>query len=426
MATTRLVGVVTRVNVVVFAYTRELFFVEVKGGKALKWYGSIAGEKHWRSPKYPSRPKKTSTTPNRNTTTVVVPVVQRIATIYHHCLLELKYTSTVYRIPYILSKFVCTMLKDDLVVDISYAARRGGAICPEYCVYMTLRYLAGARYQDICVGCKVSPAAAYYAIEKTMVAIINHPDLALLFPKTLHECQIVAEGFANISTNLAITNCVGAIDGYLLPIKVPSKLEVGNVSSYYSGHYARYGLNVQAICDSHCRFPFLSASSPGSVNDRVAYDHCNVSNIVESLPLDYVVLADAAYAASEHCLPMYYGTSRKNAKYDNYNFYASQLRIRIEMSFGMMTRNWLILDSPVKTRISKTIVMIHCIARLHNYCINERLRRNEAIDVSKTDRNDQPTVPLDIDGDPIAICEAQETYRSHGHSLTREIIAAIE
>ena len=318
------------------------------------------------------------------------------------------------------------MLKDNLVVDISYAARRGGAICPEYCVYMTLRYLAGARYQDICVGCKVSPAAAYYAIEKTMVAIINHPDLALLFPKTLHECQIVAEGFANISTNLAITNCVGAIDGYLLPIKVPSKLEVGNVSSYYSGHYARYGLNVQAICDSHCRFPFLSASSPGSVNDRVAYDHCNVSNIVESLPLDYVVLADAAYAASEHCLPMYYGTSRKNAKYDNYNFYASQLRIRIEMSFGMMTRKWLILDSPVKTRISKTIVMIHCIARLHNYCINERLRRNEAIDVSKTDRNDQPTVPLDIDGDPIAICEAQETYRSHGHSLTREIIAAIE
>ena len=58
MATTRLVGVVTRVNVVVFAYTRELFFVEVKGGKALKWYGSIAGEKHWRAPKYPSRPKK--------------------------------------------------------------------------------------------------------------------------------------------------------------------------------------------------------------------------------------------------------------------------------------------------------------------------------------------------------------------------------
>ena len=108
-------------------------------------------------------------------------------------------------------------------------------------------------------------------------------------------------------------------------IKVPSKDEVGNLTSYYSGHYARYGINIQAICDSQCQFMFLSASSPGSVNDRVAYEHCNVSNLVESLPLNYVVIADAAYAPTDHCVPMYYGNNRQIAKYDNYNFYASQL-----------------------------------------------------------------------------------------------------
>jgi hypothetical protein len=73
-------------------------------------------------------------------------------------------------------------------------------------------------------------------------------------------------------------------------------------------------------------------------------------------------VADAAYAASEHCLPMYYGTSRQNKKYDNYNFYASQLRIRIEMAFGMMTHKWLILDSPIKTKVAKAILLIQCIA----------------------------------------------------------------
>ena len=92
------------------------------------------------------------------------------------------------------------LLKGNLVDDVSYATRRGGAIGPEYCVYMTLRYLARARYQDICVGCKVSPAAAYYAIEKTMAAIINHPDLAMIFPKLLNECQIVAEAQRGLQT----------------------------------------------------------------------------------------------------------------------------------------------------------------------------------------------------------------------------------
>ena len=46
------------------------------------------------------------------------------------------------------------MLRDHLLVDESYAARRGGAISPEYCLFMTLRYLAGARYQDICNTCR--------------------------------------------------------------------------------------------------------------------------------------------------------------------------------------------------------------------------------------------------------------------------------
>jgi hypothetical protein len=37
-----------------------------------------------------------------------------------------------------------SLLSDVLIVDESYAARRGGAISPQYCVFMTLRYLAGA------------------------------------------------------------------------------------------------------------------------------------------------------------------------------------------------------------------------------------------------------------------------------------------
>lgn len=315
------------------------------------------------------------------------------------------------------------LLKDSLSVDETQAARRGGAVSPEFCLFITIRYLAGARYQDICEMCNVSRTAVYAAIEKTMVAIVDHPELALKFPKTEAECQVVADGFLSISSNQAIGNCVGAIDGFLMPIKVPTAKEVGNVTAYYSGHYARYGINIQAICDSHCRFTFISASAPGSVNDRVAYEHCKVDKLVEDLPSDYALIADAAYAPSEQCLPMFYGSSRKNnARNDNYNYYASQLRIRIEMAFGMMTRKWLILDSPVKTNFNKSILMIYCIARLHNYCINQRLMRNGTINVNVRDVNVNPTVQMNNIGNPIATNDPNE-YRSRGQSFNREMIA---
>jgi hypothetical protein len=53
--------------------------------------------------------------------------------------------------------------------------------------------------------------------------------------------------FKSISYNEAIMNCIGIIDGYLLRIKTPSRIHVGNVKSYFSGHYQCYGINIQAV-----------------------------------------------------------------------------------------------------------------------------------------------------------------------------------
>ena len=96
------------------------------------------------------------------------------------------------------------LLSDHLRVDESYADRRGGAISPDYRVFMTVRYLAGARYQDICEMCKVSKTAMYDAIERTIAAINIHPALGYKFPSTEKECAEVAAGFSSLSTNMAV------------------------------------------------------------------------------------------------------------------------------------------------------------------------------------------------------------------------------
>ena len=69
------------------------------------------------------------------------------------------------------------------------------------------------------------------------------------FPDAKEECDEAVKGFAPISRNEAIKNCVGVIDGYLFRIKVPTKAEVDNVRSFFSGHYQCYGVNVQTVCD---------------------------------------------------------------------------------------------------------------------------------------------------------------------------------
>jgi hypothetical protein len=90
--------------------------------------------------------------------------------------------------------------------------------------------------------------------------------------------------------------CVGAIDGWLCTIRVPSKKAVaGTAQLYYSGHYYTYGINVQAMCDGDSKFTAISISSPGGTNDIVAYQRAKFAHkFVDKLPREFVVVAGNA------------------------------------------------------------------------------------------------------------------------------------
>jgi DDE superfamily endonuclease len=75
---------------------------------------------------------------------------------------------------------------------------------------------------------------------------------------------------------------------------------VGNVRSYYSGHYQAYGCNIQAACDLHLRFSFIALDGPGVMPDRDALKECALHELIENLPTGYVAIGDAAYTATEN------------------------------------------------------------------------------------------------------------------------------
>lgn len=281
------------------------------------------------------------------------------------------------RIDYESFEKLLDIIRDDLEVNPTMAALRGGAIIPELCLFCTLRYLAGGSYLDIHDRTGISRASFYRIVWKTCQAIATAPnegDLSLKWPETVEECVTLANGFESKSHKGIIKNCIGAIDGYLLEISTPSRVEVGNVRSYYSGHYQCHGINIQVVCDHMCRFIFFAIAAPGNTNDNDAMKACGLDKKIEELGnLGYFcIIADAAYTASEQVVSIYSGADRTKAIYDNFNFFASQLRIRVEMALGLMTVKWGILCRPARCNMKNVKWQMLAIARLHNYCINRR------------------------------------------------------
>ena len=180
-------------------------------------------------------------------------------------------------------------------------------------------------------------------------------------------------GFASRSTDGIIDNCVGVVDGYLLRIKVPSKHEVKNVKSFFSGHYQCYGVNVQAVADHHCQFLFMAVSGPGIMGDKEAIGETTLKDLIEGLPFGVCVIGDAAYCPTEHLVPVYQGLAKQQSKYDNFNYFASQLRIRVKMAFGLMTMKWGILSHPVGCKVKHLRWLVQCIATLHKVVRESRV-----------------------------------------------------
>ena len=208
--------------------------------------------------------------------------------------------------------------------------------------------------------------------------MIACPHLDIKLPETQDELEEIHDGFEKQSLHGIMKGCIGAIDGFLALIQTPIASDVGNVNDYFSGHYRHTGLNCQAMCDHLCRFTYFGVVAPGRTHDSAAFnDAFELKQFVEKLiPGKYFAVSDAAYILTETLLTPYKGSQRLNKNKDAFNFYLSQLRIRIEQAFGMMVEKWRILLSPLPRNLKVSSRIIMACARLQNFCINERIAKN--------------------------------------------------
>ena len=88
-------------------------------------------------------------------------------------------------------------------------------------------------------------------------------------------------------------------------------------------------------------------------------------------------MGDAAYPLLETLLIPFTGSQQDNVDNDAFNFYMSQLRIRIEMTFGRLVNKFRILKRPLETKLQKSSKVIMACACLHNFVIDEDMPEEE-------------------------------------------------
>jgi hypothetical protein len=276
---------------------------------------------------------------------------------------------------------LCSLIHPFIPVDEAMSIRRTGKkpITTEMALHCLMRWLAGGSYLDIRLCAGISTNSFYRCIHKCISAILLCNKVAYSFPNTAEKIQKAADSFKQHSTNGVLDGCVACMDGLLLQIQTPNSYETGNVKAYFSGHYQTYGINVQAACDSQCRFVFAALAAPGGTNDIAAFRKTKLHDIAAKLPLGKYIIGDNAYICTEHILTPFPGEQKKQAHKDAYNFYISQLRVRIELAFGRLVSKWRIFRHPLQVKLKNVGKVFLCATRLHNYCMNEEFPDSTSI-----------------------------------------------
>ena len=240
---------------------------------------------------------------------------------------------------------------------------------------MALRIAAGGDPLDIASNHGVHDGEPMTSFWNVVDAIHQSSQLDIKFPSSHDEQELLAEEFKSKS-DIGISHCVGAIDGILMWIHMPTtsdceELGIGP-SKFYCGRKKKYGLNMQAVCDARRRFLWVELKYPGSTSDFFAFDQSSFKSQLEQegfLRRGLCLFGDAAYANSPYMVtPFRTATGTK----DDFNFFQSQLRINIECAFGMLVHRFGMLRKafPMGVSVSNTNRAIMALCKLHNFCID--------------------------------------------------------
>ena len=263
----------------------------------------------------------------------------------------------------------------------AYHARKhtsGDTISGEWKVALTLRMMAGATYLDMYLWSNVSTfhiCKIFNHVTKNWINAalsIDIYDDVMGNENKLHE---IINAFSKTSDGI-LTGCIGALDGWLVPILCPKLSEVNNPGKYFA-RKGFYALNVQVICDKEKRVTWRSIGQIGSIHDSRAFNITSLAaylkrNVQKFIEAGVYFVGDSAYALRPYLLTPY-DNAGPGSKDDVFNYFLSRNRIYVECVFGEVNRRFGIFWRPLEGSLERHVSTIDAALKLHNYIVEYRL-----------------------------------------------------
>ncbi|ETO99479.1 hypothetical protein F441_23112 [Phytophthora nicotianae CJ01A1] len=217
-------------------------------------------------------------------------------------------------------------------------------------------------------GAKVPSRTTF---ERTCSAILRLRDITVTWPGDEEESLITRR----IQDKYGFVNCVGLVDGTLLPLEFKPRT---NGEDYFS-RKGGYCLNALIICDDVARVRDAVVGWHGSVHDSRVWMTSKVCRSPESFfdPKQYI-LGDSAFQASSIMVPAH----KKPPKADldihkkYFNTQLAKVRIKTEHCIGLIKTRFqymrgIRIKITGKRSMKRLLRIVACVFILHNLLIYE-------------------------------------------------------
>jgi hypothetical protein len=187
----------------------------------------------------------------------------------------------------------------------------GGSIPLKTKLAVTLRWLAGGSYLDLCFAWGVAFSTFFHpngVLWPTLEAIDQAYSLGLPMDDPV-QLQKLSDGFYHHSSGI-LDGCVMAIDGFGVATRQPYKTEV-NRPKDYRFRKGGFAIIVLAGCDVQAKFICASCTHSGSTNDIIAWQDTELFEAIEvlkQLPAKYFIIGDEAFTCTDQVLSPWPGT----------------------------------------------------------------------------------------------------------------------
>mgnify|MGYP002784929136 FL=1 len=269
---------------------------------------------------------------------------------------------------------------------------------------IALRFFAGGDIYDVAPLFGVGNTDAFYSVWIVVEAVHRTSLFNLIFPQDHDAQRTLAQQF-RMRSQAGFDCCVGAVDGILIWILQPKatccKESKCDATKFFCGRKHKFGLNCQAVSDCRGRFLDMSIRYPASTSDCLAFESSALFGRLQSglLAEGLCIFGDNAYLNSPFLATPYPNVS--SGYKDAYNFFHSQLRIKVECAFGMFVQRWGVLRSAIPSGISvrRTTALVLALAKIHNFCIDQTdtiILSNTAADEVDLMSRETGSIPVDV------------------------------